>query len=407
MATFELTAAEALNADNWITVTTWAYAIQASPRYSVRLRTRPFIRVSVPHRTATEPWWPEITNGRIVHTPTVNGSNVRVIYEVPEYWQQPFVQDTSLGIGYDDGVLAARGEEAIILGRRTVAAQRRPLHVVVEQGLTSPDFGMPKRDGNGTPCLRVYRSGSPQDLPIADWHAPSGEITLAQDIDFTDDIRVDYLYRPQGFVYKGYRADATTFYRLDLNPLPGHTYHDPSVGNVPQESSALLRKAVYLYLLPTRIGDTSYPPPYVRHWIASRDRPEQDVINDIKASVTDSNQRAYILLLAVILVRMPYAPWHVRLIDTRRRGGGLLSSLDASKLSASARYQDAEIDQFWDIGRWDGPPYPDHGVFVLRVPAPAPGVLTRERLEAAWQVVREYQVCGTLGVILEDASLSS
>lgn len=402
MADLELTYTEATVPTRHLVVDTWAYQVAVSPRYAVRLRAQPHIKARMPFQTPDEPWWPQVTNGRLVVHRVEGGHKYQIVYELPEFWGQPFVTDTALGIEADDALLRVRGEPALIHGRRRLMTRRYPLHVVVDTDPASSNFGKPRN-------LTVRRGQ--ETIPVADWHAPTGEIILEWDVDFTDELTVDYDYVATTVTYKGF-YDGTRYYALDLNPLPGHTYDDQD--GFSHATRELLGiggdgkvKAVYLYALPASVTDIAGPSSSItngsvlRHWVAPLEQPEDDVFAQIQARHSTQGG-SYILLIAKFVVRMPYSPRHIQLIDTRRRGGGLRDDLDPKSLQSA--YPTAELDQFTDIARWDGPPHPEHGVFVVRLPAPL-AQADPQKAEAAEQAVATYKAAGTLGVPYLDPTL--
>jgi len=50
-------------------------------------------------------------------------------------------------------------------------------------------------------------------------------------------------------------------------------------------------------------------------------------------------------------------------VDTRVRGGGILETISEEL----RRELEIESDHYWDIGYWDGEPYPENGVIVIRL----------------------------------------
>jgi hypothetical protein len=89
------------------------------------------------------------------------------------------------------------------------------------------------------------------------------------------------------------------------------------------------------------------------------------------------------LLLAKIQVRPNSAKDGIKLVDTRSRGGGLRETIGKALMKELM----PESSSYWDIGFWDGSPYPENGVIVVRLPRyilkEFGGRLTKEEVEAA------------------------
>ena len=89
------------------------------------------------------------------------------------------------------------------------------------------------------------------------------------------------------------------------------------------------------------------------------------------------------LLLAKIQVRPNSARDGIQLTDTRSRGGGLLRTIGQNIINEIM----PEANSYWDIGYWDGDPYPENGVVIIKLPRfilkSHGGKLTKEEVEAA------------------------
>lgn len=98
------------------------------------------------------------------------------------------------------------------------------------------------------------------------------------------------------------------------------------------------------------------------------------------------------ILLGKIQVRPNSARDGIQLTDTRTRGGGLLTSIGESIMNEIA----PESTSYWDIGYWDGSPYPENGVILVKLPRHVlkeyGGKLTKEEVEAAVEKHLAYGV---------------
>jgi hypothetical protein len=81
--------------------------------------------------------------------------------------------------------------------------------------------------------------------PFGSWDAWNGRVTLLRGVEGGSLVRATYRYREHLYVYEGYSDAGNVFHELNLNPTSGHMYD----GTRPTRE--LLKKTVYLYLLPT------------------------------------------------------------------------------------------------------------------------------------------------------------
>jgi hypothetical protein len=347
-----LTREQAYQEETKLLISTPVYHAAVAPLFFVRSREGSALRVMGIPGAARDPWWPLIRNGEL----RIREQGEERLYRINEYASQPF---------YD---LARRlrrvvGERAEITGRNEITVTHKPL-----------------RTDSGAP-LAVYPIGHPNEpLTIVDWFEEAGIIYVDENLYFGDEIMVDYFYESDDYLYKGYYDhERESVIRLDLNPLPGHEYVDPETGES-HPSLDLLSKAIYLYVLSVKAGDYVLGAlPTLRHLIADIRTPEDQIVFPEHA-----------LCLAKIVVRAPYAPRNVKIIDSRRRGGGLIEEWDAATFKAKV----AETEHFWDIGEWDGEPYPENGALIVTVSRDA--TVTHDELI---RLIERHVALGTVAIL--------
>jgi hypothetical protein len=292
-----------------------------------------------------EMWLPKINNGRMTRKNYIEDTFLD--YYLPEYGAQPFYPNQPY--------MYVVREQAEYVDGSTIKIGKTPMYVTY--------------DANGELTnLNVYiesdEAATPVTTPIEviNWNMYTGEIKVNRKLSFTDNIYVDYYYNCQYLIYKGWAdVDASRFYTLDFNPMPGHVYMDDN--GVMKDSSELMEKSVYFYLLPTYTSN-GFGAPYgsIRHKVFTRETSESVAINSILA--LPECQGAGVIILGRIDAKRPAIPRMIEVTDSRRRGGGFKDM-----------YSPAAIDNIhpeaafiWDIGAWDGLPYPSNGVIEVTVP---------------------------------------
>ena len=320
--------------------TTDAYEVYGSRQFTIDNSLSPNIFIDEDfYYNEDQMWHLPIRNGRIDINDMLNKEKRQ--YYIPEFGLQAF--DPELGLPYMTKVK----EQAEFVDNRVVRVPDAPLKVILENGQPNN--------------LKVYQNNV--EVPVLDWDIHKGEIYLGRDVEYNDTLHADYSFEQRSFVYKGFADvvdESIEFYHLDLNPLPGHTYTDLQT-KAECPSSELLNKAIYLYIMPAYIqkqhGETLVQDDssVIRHAIYPKETSETTVRENLP-------QGAF--LLGKVLITPTIAPSDAIVLDSRMRGGGVAEdvSLDALKLL------NEEATYFWDIGSWDGTPYPSNGVVILTLP---------------------------------------
>lgn len=243
-----------------------------------------------------------------------------------------------------------------------------------------------------------------------------GKITLTQGVAVTDEISVDYWYRTSEMIYYGFYDTDNKYKDLNLNPAYGQTY------NLGEASAMLIGRVVSLFLLPAAAYDAraaangqfnikraqDYGCKQLLRWTSavltsvpdapgtiddgehtmvprgtygsaiygtdhfSATTPEADVGGDNyserNGSVGDIADFPSAVVLARLYVASTGTVDAVKLVDTRRRGGGLSDDPVVRQQMLSGE-QLLEAGTCWDISGWDGEPAMLNGTTIVELPA--------------------------------------
>lgn len=347
-----------------------AWQFYYAPKFSVQYNDTQKIKVLQPRQIdGNSSWYPRIKNGRFERTTGENNQPVVYQYSIPEYYRQKFMPD--MGFPYKK----IRNEHPEVLNETTIRVTCTPLFV--------------QFNGEDVTNVKVTVNGKP--MRIKSWASFSGMIELDGAITRNDEIYVDYIYEEDSFEYRGYyNAEDDHFWALDLNPSKGHfsTIIDPLDGEIKEVPSfSLLNKIVYIYLKPsTKI---------------TLDEDGNELPSEVIATSTifhtfEKIQDTRAVLLAEIRVRPNSNQSNIELIDTRVRGGGLKKEIT----KAIMQEFEAESVHYWDIGYWDGEPYPENAVVSIRLTRSVlkeyGGTFTRPEIE---EKLEKYLGYGVLPII--------
>lgn len=305
--------------------------------YSIRFKDRNPIKLLQPREEGPlNPWYVRIQNGRFKKTDNI----ATYYYYIPEYYGQLF--DERYGFPYKQ----VRNEKPKVISKNTVRVKNTPIFV----DLTD----------NKARNLSVYRkdaSGNKWSMAIESWNNIDGTITVTDIISENDNIYVDYMFEEESYTYKGFthfnKHDESSFVLLDTNPNQHH-YMTDTTNSIFSDISTfrLISKTIYFYIKPAiidRDGVKTYNRNVIEH--------------SIEEYTSDYMKANHLELIGVIYVRPNSSRFSLVLTDARTRGGGLLD-----EISDSIRKEiEPESDYYWDIGFWDGSPYNENAVIIVRL----------------------------------------
>lgn len=290
-----------------------------------------------------ESWYPLIQFGHYSQVMDQYGTHTKVCYSMPEYddqhwgkYQKPFVDILK--------------EEAEILNPHMIKVRNHPLYL---------------RDDIQT--VKVYKQKENEifDIKIDNISFSEGIIITKDAISENDTILVDYTYLEEFYVYRGFNRNQYDFCRIDLNSNQYHTYSD--LNKEPSElapTKNLFNKTIYFYLRPT-----------IRYQINEENDDLVNTDEDLDTILFKNKETLYHTIdkyepesemdiyIGSVYIRQNTSLHSTILVDTRTRGGGVLE-----EMKDSLRKQlEPESDFYLDIGCYDGTPYQENAVIIIRL----------------------------------------
>lgn len=290
-----------------------------------------------------ESWYPLIQFGHYSQVMDQYGTHTKVCYSMPEYDEQYWGK-------YGKPYVDIEKEQAEILNPHMIKVRNHPLYL---------------RDDIQT--INVYRQKEDElyDINIANISFSEGIIITKEAISENDIILVDYTYLEEFYVYRGFNRNELDFARIDLNPNQYHTYAD--LNKEPSElapTKNLFNKTIYFYLRPT-----------IRYQI---DDENDDLINtdeELDRILLENKETLYHTIdkyepeseldiyIGSVYIRQNTSLQSTILIDTRTRGGGVIEEMKDSL----RKELEPESDFYLDIGCYDGTPYQENAVIIVRL----------------------------------------
>jgi len=206
------------------------------------------------------------------------------------------------------------------------------------------------------------------EVKIKDVSFSDGIIITDEAISENDNIVCTYTYIEESYVYRGFWRNKSDFARIDLNPNMYHTYSDLTY--TPSEdkpSKNLFNKVIYFFLKPTIICEVD--PDYNSMVV---DREDDSMIKDVvqlnKACIyhqidNPMPQSSVDIQIGSVYIRQNTSLHSTVLVDSRTRGGGIIESM-----KDDLRHElEPDSDYYLDIGYYDGEPYQENGVIIIRL----------------------------------------
>lgn len=339
------------------------------PGFKVKAVDSRYIKVDAPREDGLlESWYPMIQFGHYSQVMDQYGTHVKVCYSMPEYDTQHF--SPTYGPPYMD----ITEEKVKILNSHMVKTKCYPLHVY--------------HVGDDIPTVKLFKRIDGESFPvhIKNISFKDGVIVTEDTISENDDIIATYTYVEENYIYRGYWRNEDDFARVDLNPNMYHTYSD--LGYIPSEtkpSKNLFNKVIYFFMKPSLIYEVS----------AENDRLIYDMdgeqvkqvqqpdgswklepVNTEISNITEENgeclyhqiddsqpQSDTDIYIGSVYIRQNTSLHSTVLVDSRTRGGGIITSMKESIRHAL----EPESDFYLDIGYYDGEPYQENGVIIVRL----------------------------------------
>lgn len=319
------------------------------PGFKVKCVDSRYIKVNAPRNDGLlESWYPMIQFGHYSQILDQYGTHIKVCYTMPEYDEQYY--SPVHGKPYVDVV----AEKVAILNSHMIKTACYPLHIKT---------AIPE-------TIRLYKKVDDEefDIAIRDVSFSDGIIVTKDTISENDNILCDYTYVEENFIYRGFWRNADDFARIDLNPNMYHTYSDLNyIPSMTKPSKNLFNKVIYFFMRPTveyevdaendsLIYDVENDEDIGRVILENKDT----LYHQIDNAQPESDHDIYI---GSVYIRQNTSLHSTILVDSRTRGGGVLQSM-----SDSLRKElEPESDYYLDIGYYDGEPYQENGVIIIRL----------------------------------------
>lgn len=318
------------------------------PGFKVKCVDTRHIKVQAPREDGLlESWYPRIQFGHYSQILDQYGTHIKVCYTMPEYDTQHYSE--KYGCPYVD-VLE---EKVTILNSHMVKTQCFPLFI---------------KDNETTISLFKKLDDELFEIHIQDLSFSDGIIITKETISENDNIICNYTYVEESYIYRGYWRNQDDFARIDLNPNKYHTYND--LNYTPSEvkpSRNLFNKVIYFFMRPT----VEYEVDAENDSLIYNPEDDTDIgkiilqnketlYHQIDNAIPESDHDIYI---GSVYIRQNTSLHSTILTDSRTRGGGVLESMKDSL----RKELEPESDYYLDIGYYDGEPYQENGVIIVRL----------------------------------------
>lgn len=318
------------------------------PGFKVKCVDTRHIKVQAPREDGLlESWYPRIQFGHYSQILDQYGTHIKVCYTMPEYDTQHYSE--KYGCPYVD-VLE---EKVTILNSHMVKTQCFPLFI---------------KDNETTISLFKKLDDELFEIHIQNLSFSDGIIITKETISENDNIICNYTYVEESYIYRGYWRNQDDFARIDLNPNKYHTYND--LNYTPSEvkpSRNLFNKVIYFFMRPT----VEYEVDAENDSLIYNPEDDTDIgkiilqnketlYHQIDNAIPESDHDIYI---GSVYIRQNTSLHSTILTDSRTRGGGVLESMKDSL----RKELEPESDYYLDIGYYDGEPYQENGVIIVRL----------------------------------------
>lgn len=305
--------------------------------YSIRFKDRNPIKLLQPREEGSlNQWYVRVQNGRFIK----QDEDATYYYYIPEYYKQLF--DKDYGFPYKK----ITEEIPTVISRNAIKVRHTPLYVDQKEGELLN--------------IKVYRidaNGNRWPMFIESWNDKDGIITLIDIISENDNIYVDYMFEEESYPYRGFvkynSYNAPAYALLDVNPNQHHFMTDTTSTVYTDVSTfRLINQTIYFYIKPAiinRNGVMTYNDAVLEHSI------EEYSVEYLKAN--------HMELIGIIYVRPNSSQFSLAITDARTRGGGVIEEINDNL----RRKFEPESDFYWDIGYWDGEPYNENSVIIIRL----------------------------------------
>lgn len=306
------------------------------------------IKVQAPREDGLlESWYPRIQFGHYSQILDQYGTHLKVCYTMPEYDEQYYSEK------YGQPYVDVLEEQVTILNSHMVKTECFPLFI---------------KENETTISLFKKLDDELFEIHIKDISFADGIIITEETISENDNIICNYTYVEESYIYRGFWRNQDDFARIDLNPNKYHTYSDLNyTPSATKPSKNLFNKVIYFFMRPTVEYEVD----------ADNDSLIYDLENDedIGTVILENKETLYHqidnaqpesdhdIYIGSVYIRQNTSLHSTILIDSRTRGGGVIESMKDSL----RRELEPESDYYLDIGYYDGEPYQENGVIIIRL----------------------------------------
>lgn len=315
------------------------------PGFKVKCIDARHIKVLAPREDdLLESWYPRLQFGHYSQILDQYGTHTKVCYTMPEYDLQHF--STKYGKPY----VNVEDEQVTVLNSHMIKTQCYPLRVE---------------------SVSIFKKVDDELFPIKikDISFSDGVVITKDSISENDTIVANYSYVEESYVYRGFWRNEQDFARIDLNPNIYHTYSDLTY--TPSEdkpSKNLFNKVIYFFMRPRVIYEIKSEKNDSLIFDLEDDSQIGEILTEnedclyhkIDDAQPDSDIDIYI---GSVYIRQNTSLHSTILVDSRTRGGGVISSMKDSL----RKELEPESDFYLDIGYYDGEPYQENGVIIIRL----------------------------------------
>lgn len=310
------------------------------PAFQIMCTDARYIEILQPRENGSlDNWYPRIQFGHFTQVRMISNIKTKYVYSMPEFDNQEY--SSIYGKPYVD----ICKENVQVAGPNIIKIQKTPLYVKV--------------DDNNVPInLKIYKTdvtGYTKYFDIKNWNI-DGTIELCDVINQNDSFLVDYTYEEQSVIYRGFYDKAGNYIDLDVNPNMYHTFLDTRY--IPYERRPvydLFNTIIYFFMKPSLIlqeqSDKTFKETY------SGETSLYHKFDDIKPN------SPFDILVGSIHMRNTTSLKSTVVIDSRTRGGGVIEGMSDN----IRRSLEPESDYYFDIGYWDGKPYTENAVVLIRL----------------------------------------
>jgi hypothetical protein len=306
------------------------------------------IKVQAPREDGLlQSWYPRIQFGHYSQILDQYGTHLKVCYTMPEYDEQHYSEK------YGQPYVDILEENVTILNSHMVKTECFPLFI---------------KENETTISLFKKLDDDLFEIHIKDISYADGIIITEETISENDNIICNYTYIEESYIYRGFWRNQDDFARIDLNPNKYHTYSDMNyTPSITKPSKNLFNKVIYFFMRPTVEYEVDAENDSLIYDVESDDsigtvilENKETLYHQIDNAQPESDHDIYI---GSVYIRQNTSLHSTILVDSRTRGGGVIESMKDSL----RRELEPESDYYLDIGYYDGEPYQENGVIIIRL----------------------------------------